>query len=272
MPLTLSRSDLAIHQLGLGGDAPTLVLLHGLTDSGACWPDAVRRWAGGYRIIAVDARGHGVSPRFTPEQLAAHPGEVMLADTVALLEDLAAAGVDRPVVVGHSMGGAMTGAAAALRPDLVRAVVLEDPAWGDPSRQDDHLERGAERVEWTQGFRDDLDGELATGRLENPTWPEAELRPWARSKTQTDPPFLATGIAWPSTPWPELARRLQVPTLVVTGDQEVIVADVVKGMLADIANPLISVVGITGAGHCVRRDAPEAFHAVVDPWVARQFG
>src|SRR5215207_1457327 len=50
--------------------APTLVLFHGLGDSGESWPDAVARWSGRYRIAAVDALGHGESPRFTPEQLA----------------------------------------------------------------------------------------------------------------------------------------------------------------------------------------------------------
>ena len=42
-------------------EAPTLLLLHGLTDSGRCWPDAVRRWQDGYRILAWEARGHGES-------------------------------------------------------------------------------------------------------------------------------------------------------------------------------------------------------------------
>jgi len=28
---------------------------------------------------------------------------------------------------------------------------------------------------------------------------------------------------------------------------------------------------VPGAGHCVRRDATEAFHALVDPWIAARF-
>ena len=51
---------LHIHWSGLSDrDAPTLVLLHGITNSGAGWPDAVSRWAGTYRIAAIDALGHG---------------------------------------------------------------------------------------------------------------------------------------------------------------------------------------------------------------------
>ena len=265
----ITRTGLVVHELGNPDSPDALVLMHGLTDSGECWPDAVRRWGTAYRVFAVDARGHGQSPRFTTGELSRHPGDVMLDDTVALLEDVAAAGVQRPVVVGHSMGGGMAGAAAALRPDLVRAAVLEEPAWGI-RRDEAEIHRAAmERVEWTQEFRDDLDGALAKGRVENPDWPEAELEPWARSKQQTDAPFLATGVAWPSRPWDDFARRLAVPTLVVTGDREVLIdAEVVQRLIADLGNPHITVTVVPGAGHCVRRDRAADFHAVVDPWLA----
>jgi len=59
----LCLKELRVHELGRA-DGPTLVLLHGLSDSGLCWPDAVRRWRHDYRIVAPDARGHGESPRF----------------------------------------------------------------------------------------------------------------------------------------------------------------------------------------------------------------
>src|SRR5664279_2944588 len=64
-PGDYGRGVLRVHELGRE-DGPTLVLLHGLSDSGLCWPDAVRRWRHGYRIVAPDARGHGESPRFDP--------------------------------------------------------------------------------------------------------------------------------------------------------------------------------------------------------------
>ncbi|MGZ4696575.1 MAG: alpha/beta fold hydrolase [Oryzihumus sp.] len=82
----ISTAGLTVHELGDAEAAGTLVLLHGLTDSGLCWPDAVRRWGPSYRLFAVDFRGHGTSPRFTHAQLAADPGDLLLADTVGLLE------------------------------------------------------------------------------------------------------------------------------------------------------------------------------------------
>ncbi|WP_309322480.1 alpha/beta hydrolase, partial [Actinomyces stomatis] len=118
--------------------APTLVLLHGITGSAVSLAEAIDHWADrGYRVVAVDARGHGLSPRWTQAQLE-RAGEVLVEDLIAVLEDLEAASRGRdalglstspaPVVIGHSMGAATAMVAAGRRPDLVSGVVLEDPA------------------------------------------------------------------------------------------------------------------------------------------------
>src|SRR3954454_7459115 len=109
-------TDLVVRRHGRsGGTAPTLLLLHGLTDSADGWADAVERWEDDFAIVTVDQRGHGESPRFTREQLQAHPGEVMVEDALRVVEQL-----DRPVVVGHSLGGAVALNVGVRRPDLVR--------------------------------------------------------------------------------------------------------------------------------------------------------
>ncbi|OLO46218.1 alpha/beta hydrolase, partial [Actinomyces oris] len=68
--------------------APTLVLLHGITGSAVSLAEAIDHWAGrGYRVVAVDARGHGLSPKWTSAQLE-RAGEVLVGDLIAVLEDL----------------------------------------------------------------------------------------------------------------------------------------------------------------------------------------
>ena len=123
VPLPSSDLNLFVHGRPLG-QAPVLVLLHGLTDSGAGWTEAVRHWQDRFAVLAVDHRGHGESPRFTSDQLAGHPGDVMVDDALHLLAQLP----EPPVVLGHSLGGAVALTAAVRRPALVRALVLEDPA------------------------------------------------------------------------------------------------------------------------------------------------
>ena len=121
-------AGLRAHELGQA-DGPTLVLLHGLSDSGLCWPDAVRCWRYAYRIFPPDARGHGESPRLDPATSGSIRFQDMVADVIALLEALTGQDGGIPILVGHSMGAGVAGTVLASWPALVRAGVLEDPPW-----------------------------------------------------------------------------------------------------------------------------------------------
>lgn len=255
-----------MHEYGDPGK-PVLLLLHGITDSGQCFPDLVARLGSSYRIVAPDALAHGGSERFTDEEMASEdPIEAMYDVTEAVLEDIGPA-----LVLGHSMGGAMAGALAARRPDLVRAVVVEDPAWMDEAPWSNEEDAKQQRVDWARALRADQAHAIAQCRAENPTWPESEYGPWAQGKADVDETFLRAGIGMLRTPWRKLAAAIEPPALVVTGDQEVIL----RGeLLAEVGrvNPRFSVQVVEGAAHCVRRDRSDAFHALVDPWLAEQAG
>jgi pimeloyl-ACP methyl ester carboxylesterase len=271
MPSPEFPPELTVHDLGGPQDATTLVLLHGLTDSGECWADAATRWATRYRVLAWDARGHGTSARFTAQQLEAGVGETMVADAVALLEALRDQGVERPVLVGHSMGGGTAGSVAATRPDLVRAVVLEDPALGeDPDETvEDRLKAGAERVADAHEWLDARETAMSKGVADNPDWPPSEYAGWARAKTQTDLAMLATGQARVQRVWQEVAAEIAVPALVVTCDDEYLWDDTKRAELEALDNPNLEVVTVRDADHCIRRSNVEGFHAVVDPWLGQ---
>lgn len=262
-------SDLVVHQLGLES-GPTLILLHGLGDSGACWPDAVRRWMPRYRILAVDARGHGSSPRWSADQLKAGVGETLRDDVITLLEALGHPVAKKPVLIGHSMGGGTAVAVAATRPDLVLAVVLEDPAIHHRGAIET-AEVGRERVEEAQSFIDDISGATTRERTGERAWQEIEVTPWAEAKQRTDVNLLATGIAALTTPWFDLWQQIAVPSLLVTGTDQVIFSQPRLGEVAALGNPLIDVAVVDGAGHCVRRDNPDGYHAIVDPWLTSRF-
>jgi pimeloyl-ACP methyl ester carboxylesterase len=270
MPSTEHHPDLAHRWAGpVPPSAPTVVLLHGLGDSGDCWPDAIRRWSPTYRVIGVDALGHGRSPRFTPEQLAApDPMEEMYAAAERTLASVAAAHGGPVVVVGHSMGGGIGGAFAARRPDLVSAAVLEDPAWRDAELRVQPPGIVRERVAECRAFADDPAAQLEKGRADNPTWPRAELTPWVESKAQVDLDFLALGIANLLQPWEEIVASITVPTLVLLAGRGGPVTPQARARAAGIDNPRLDLRVVPDTGHCIRRDRADAYHALVDPFLA----
>jgi pimeloyl-ACP methyl ester carboxylesterase len=263
------HTDLHVRRTGRpAGDAPTMVLLHGLTGSGSGWPGAERHWGSTYSLLIMDQRGHGQSPRFTRAQLDTHPGEVMVDDAAGILAQLA----EPPVVVGHSLGGAVALTVAARRPELVRALVLEDPA---PLGPDDRQRDPARAQEFLAGVQESLEASdeehlLRLRREKHPSWPEDELLVSGLAEQQMDLAYLAHGDFKPTTRWPDLFSDVAAPTLVVSGDDPAgvcITATVERG-IAEIGNPLVRMVRVPGAAHCIRREQPTAFYAAVDSFLA----
>ncbi len=267
-----SEDPPTLHRFGRGdAEAPTLFLLHGLTDSGRCWPDAVERWSADYRIVTWDARGHGESERFTRGELEAGIGETHLADLVEALERLADEGVAQPVLVGHSMGGGTAAALAGARPELVRAVVLEDPALGSGRYTDhDEAEAARRRVVEAREINAHPNHAMKHGKREHPTWPKREFKPWLEAKQQTDLEMLGRPGVTVRAPWPDVTARIAVPALLVTGTAGAIWTGDLMTSLRRVDNPQVEIEVIRGAGHCVRRDRADDFHAVVDPWLTKQ--
>ncbi|MER6315124.1 alpha/beta hydrolase [Streptomyces sp. NPDC001581] len=101
-----------------GGPGAPLLALHGHFQDGAVFEDLAREVGPAWRVIALDQRGHGESDR-----AGEYTREGYVADAAALLEHL---GLGPVVVLGHSLGGVNAYQLAARRPELVRAVVVED--------------------------------------------------------------------------------------------------------------------------------------------------
>ncbi|MFF4600938.1 alpha/beta fold hydrolase [Amycolatopsis sp. NPDC001370] len=109
------------------GAGEPVLLVHGLGCDSHDWLFQHDAFAARHRVIAPDLRGHGRSSApesgYRPQELA--------ADLAALLDTL---GTGPVIAIGHSLGGNVASALAVARPDLVRAVVAADPAYGtDPA-------------------------------------------------------------------------------------------------------------------------------------------
>lgn len=256
---TAPAEQLVVHRSG-DPAAPTVVLLHGVTDSGTTWPDLLAHWGDRYDVLAPDLRGHGSSPRFTPEQLPQAP-EVLVADVVALLD----AQPGPVALIGHSLGGLTALRAALARPDKVRALVVEDPAKPTGRRTPDP-EFSAMLLGHTQVVVDDRAGEVARMRRETP-WSDTEIEAWADTRVLVDQEYLRHGLFLGDAAWEEAFDALRVPTLLVLPE------DAPMAPRADgFDNPLVRTVSVAGAGHCVRRDQPDAYHAAVDAFLAEHLG
>src|SRR5579875_4082634 len=115
-----------------GGDGPAVMLLHGWMVSADLnwWAAYADLAAAGYRVLAIDHRGHGRGLR----AMEPFRNRDVAADTAAVLRQL---DVGPALVAGYSMGGAIAQQLAHDHPEVVRGVVLSGTAqhWQDPQTQ-----------------------------------------------------------------------------------------------------------------------------------------
>ena len=79
------------------GDGLDLIILHGLFGSARNWSTVARRLSKSFHVIALDLRNHGESPWTETMSYTEMAGDVA--------EFVTTRGLDRPIVLGHSMGG-----------------------------------------------------------------------------------------------------------------------------------------------------------------------
>ena len=108
---------------GRGG--PPIVLLHGWAGDSTDWTAQIPALAERARVITIDLRGHGRSQATA----GGYDCEALSWDVVAVLDALELGPAD---LIGHSLGGILASFVALRRPDLVRSLVLVDPAYGQP--------------------------------------------------------------------------------------------------------------------------------------------
>ena len=175
----------------------------------------------------------------------------LASDLVGILDEL---GIRDALLFGHSMGAITAAVVAANRPDLVRALVLEDPPLDIPIVQDDVRRSGmlAEVAPWG---RLDADARHARARIAHPEWDQLETDPWADAKAVVDPKVLDHLDLFDNFDWRGILGRLECPGLLVTGDpaRGAIVTEAVAEEALRLW-PSGRVVNIPGAGHCVHRD------------------
>jgi pimeloyl-ACP methyl ester carboxylesterase len=125
LPLNIEGQDLRMAYMDVKPVGPdlgrTVVLLHGKNFFGAYWQDTIKALAdSGYRVIVPDQIGFGKSSKPNIH----YSFHLLAANTKKLLDAL---GVDKVVIVGHSMGGMLATRFALMYPGTVSHFVLENP-------------------------------------------------------------------------------------------------------------------------------------------------
>lgn len=251
-----------IHYTRTGaGEKPPMLLLHGVTDDGLCWSRVAADLQDRFDVVMADARGHGKSDRLT----GVFSVPLLAEDAAEVIRGL---GLARPVVFGHSMGAITAAALAADYPDLVAAVILEDP----PLR-DNPPPAPAELVE---AFRQQFaalrsaapEALPAIGAATNPDWHAFETGPWAASKVEVDPAVFAHFDAFDRYDWRAALGRIRCPGLLITGepDRAIVPPDIAAEALR--LWPQGQLAHIPGAGHCIHRDRYAETMAAIDAFLA----
>lgn len=260
--IEVRSNGVRLHVERTGEPRPPLVLLHGFTDDGRCWIPVAEAFADVFEVITIDARGHGRSEAPDRGWLL----EDTAGDVATVIGQL---GLERPAILGHSLGAVTAMAVAGLHPDVPSAIVLEDPpaVWlraGPTPADAGHARSAAAGIATLKRLtRADLLREAVT---QNPGWPDAEIEPWVESKLAFDPRAvtLATPDHLATIDVRAVLRAITCPVTVLHGEAALgsmpTVADleVLRGLV-----PQLAVVHIPGAGHSIRRDQPARYAAAV---------
>ena len=119
-PLDVQLSALKLRVYESPSNGPALVLIHGLTGRHDSYDPVIPELLKSHRVFAIDQRGHGESGHVS--------GKYAIGDyTGDLIELIQELGIAPALVWGQSLGAAVTLRAAGERPDLFKAIVLEDP-------------------------------------------------------------------------------------------------------------------------------------------------
>ncbi|MGH6946173.1 MAG: 3-oxoadipate enol-lactonase [Kiloniellales bacterium] len=246
----IERDGVAIrYQIEGQSGGPALVFSNSLGTDVQVWDAILPAFAGRFRLLRYDKRGHGLSD--------APPAPYAIYDHVADLAAVAdAAGIKRAIVVGLSVGGLIAQGLAQRRPDLVGALVLCDTGhkigtadmWngrietirmsGIATLAEPILERW-----FSADFRKNRKGELAV-------WRNLLIRTPVEG-------YLGTAAAIRDADMTEAARAIRVPTLCIGGSQDGATPPaLMREMTALIPGARLEL--IEGAGHLPCIESPDA--------------
>lgn len=240
--------------------APPVVLLHGWGCTAYAWRHVAGPLAGaGWRVLAVDQRGHGLSDK--PAAPACYTRDAMVDHLSATLDALGIAGAP---IIAHSMGG-MVGMSLALRAParVPRIVLLGAVGFGV-----------VDRAAWTQILPESLTGRLLPPSI--PRWAISVALRRSRGEAGLSDGEREVDEYWAPTQFPEFLEAMRLllhhfrwtpwtptelagvtqPMLVMFGDRDPVVKP--QQVVPTLARMLKTgtLVVAQGAGHVLHEERP----------------
>jgi pimeloyl-ACP methyl ester carboxylesterase len=243
-----------------GERGPVMLCVHGMTSSRRSWVRFAKRYAGRFRVLAYDQRGHGDS--------AGVQGPMVLERAVRDLENVAQAIGGADILVGHSWGGA-----AVIRGGLrlpVRAVIGIDPmiVQVDDEWYAEYVEELDETFKLTGAERD------AATRQEYAEWSADDVEGKVHAvHTMTSAPIAGLRDENRNGEWDlreEIARYDKPLLLVMAGPSGSIVPSAVTEEVKRNHSPHVRIETMADQGHNLFRTDFEGFAAIVDTFLKDQ--
>ena len=269
----VEANGLRLHHLDWGnaGRRP-IVILHGIRLHAHVWGHFCRRFRGDYHLLTLDQRGHGDSAWAAPTHYHLHD---YYEDLRAVL---AARGLERITLIGHSLGARVALLYTHLHPAQIERLVMVDMGAGLPpgiGRQDfsritetpppqdfaSHAEASAYLGKILHiGPRELIEESVVHGMRELP----GGRLTWKYDPVLSGPPQPRPGAReWDL--W-EAARGIDCPTLLLHGEySKVVTPEIVARMqleMADLRTQLVP-----HAGHALFTDQPQVFAERVDAFL-----
>jgi pimeloyl-ACP methyl ester carboxylesterase len=245
---TLQNIDLAYDDTGKGND--TLVLIHGAYGDRSVYSEQVRHFSSSFRVITLDLRGHGESPK--PEER--YSIGQFAEDVAGLCDEL---GVRSANVAGHSMGGVVAVELAHRHPSLVNAIATLDSPSIIPGWTEAHMGLYTERIR-TPDFRDVLKEflDVASSPLDDP-----DRRREALQSIDQVPRHVVTAVWEAMLDWePERAlNTVRCPLLYLDHGQP----DLDYQRLRSLC-PWLLTGQTVGAGHRALQEVPDQVNAMLE--------
>ena len=235
------------------GDATGIpvVMLHGVTDSWRSFEHVLPHLPDDIRAVAVTQRGHGEAPK--PES--GYLIEDLAGDVVDLLDEL---GIERAIVVGHSMGSWVTQRVAIDHPERVSGVVLAGSFNGRPGADPAMQAFAAEMAAVRDPVPDEVARDFQESTIACPLPPgqidefvleslKVPARVWSQAFTGFLEIDLAEGLA-----------QLAAPAMLVWGEEDAFIPRAIQDELLE-AIPDARLEVYQGVGHAVHWEQPLRF-------------